>query len=101
MEENRIEYELFVKSIIDEFSDMCSVKRDYEDFCNYLQNKNMSVYYNFRQADVKSLIDILHSGDFENDDVHKIILKRQELAKENLSKNMLTYTEWEAKNTKL
>lgn len=94
MKKYQKEYEEYVKGIVDKFSDMCSVKNDYLDYCNYIQSKGYGVYYNFRQADVRTLVDILTSGDFENKNVHKIIQDRQEKAKKWLSENLLSYDEW-------
>lgn len=98
MKEYQKEYENYMKDIVDKFSDMCSVKRDYTDYCNCVQNKNMDTYYNFRQADSRTLIDMLISGEFEREDVHKSITERQENAKKWLSENLLTYDEWVVKN---
>ena len=98
MKEYQKEYEVYAKEIVDKFSDMCSVKRDYTDYCNYIQDKNLDTYYNFRQADDRTLIDMLISGEFERDFVHNNITKRQNVAKKWLVENFLSYDEWAIKN---
>lgn len=50
------------------------------------------------QADGRTLIDMLISGEFERKDVQKSITERQEQAKKWLSENLLTYDEWVAKH---
>lgn len=95
---NMKEYEMYAKEIVDRFSDMCAVKRDYIDYCNCIQGKNLDTYYNFRQANDRTLIDMLISGEFEREDVQKSITERQEVAKKWLSENLLTYDEWIAKH---
>lgn len=98
MKEHQKEYEVYAKEIVDRFSDMCSVKRDYTDYCNCIQGKSLDTYYNFRQADGRTLIDMLISGEFERKDVQKSITERQEQAKKWLSENLLNYDEWVAKH---
>lgn len=94
------EYEKYMKTIVDKFSELCSTKMDYQDYCNYIQIKNPNTLINFRQANERALIDIMISGELKKEDVKKIIIKRQEFAKKWLSENILTYNEWIIKQEK-
>lgn len=41
------EYEKYVKSIVDKFSDLCSVKMDYQDYCNSILERDRDIRYSF------------------------------------------------------
>jgi len=97
MKEFQKDYEGYVKGIVDTFSDMCSVKRDYDDYTSYIQENDSGAYYNFRQADTMTLMNMLNSGEFNKTGVQELILERQEKAKRWLSENLMTYDEWVSK----
>ncbi len=98
METNRKEYEAYSKQVVDQFCDMLSLKNYYTDYCNAIQSKDMDTFYNFRNADERTLIDLSLSGEIENGDASDLMSERQKNAKEWLSKNYLTYDKWLLKN---
>jgi hypothetical protein len=88
------EYENFMKDLVNKFSELCSVKMDYQDYCNYISEQNVDTRYSFWPPNERILIDMMIDGSFERNGVKEKILERQERAKKWLSENSLTYSEW-------
>lgn len=94
MRENHNEYEVYMKGIVDKFSELCSVKMDYQDWCNWIIENDMDTRYSFYHPHERVLIDMMLDKSFEKEGVRDKILQRQEMAKRWLSKNLLSYDEW-------
>jgi hypothetical protein len=92
------EYEDYMKDIVNKFSELCSVKMDYQDYCNYVLERDRDTRYTFWHPHERIFIDMMLDGSFETDGVKDKILKRQDAAKKWLSENLLTYDEWVAKH---
>ena len=91
------EYEDYMKDIVNKFSDLCSVKMDYQDYCNYILERDRDTRYSFWHPHERIFIDMMLDGSFEIKGVKEKILERQEGAKKWLSENLLTYDEWVVK----
>jgi hypothetical protein len=98
MEDDQKEYEVYMKGLVDKFSELCSVKWDYQDWSNWIIEKDMDTRYSFYPPHERVLIDMMLDKSFENDGVRDKILQRQEMAKRWLSENLLSYDEWKVKN---
>ena len=94
MKKHQREYEEYVRKMCDRFSEGCAVKHDYTDYCNCIQGNSFDTRYNFRQADDRTLVDMLISGEFDREDVKKVITKRQNTVKKWFVESFLTYDEW-------
>jgi hypothetical protein len=88
------EYENYMKGIVNKFSDLCSVKMDYQDYCNYISEQDRDTRYSFWHPHERVFIDMMLDGSFEIKGVKDKILERQEKAKKWLSENLLTYDNW-------
>jgi hypothetical protein len=94
------EYENYMKYIVDKFSGLCSVKMDYQDYCNYISEKDRDTRYTFWHPHERIFIDMMLDKSFEQKGVREKILERQEKAKKWLSENLLTYDDWVKKHIK-
>ena len=88
------EYEEYSKSVIDKYIEMCTVKHDYNDYCGLVQGNDYSTYYNFRQANTYTLLDMLHNRGFERKGVNVTISDRLKHNQRWLEQNHKTYDEW-------
>jgi hypothetical protein len=88
------EYENYMKGVVNKFSDLCSVKMDYQDYCNYISERDRDTRYTFWHPQERVFIDMMLDGSFEIKGVKDKILERQEKAKKWLSENLLTYNNW-------
>jgi hypothetical protein len=92
------EYENYMKDIVDKFSELCSVKMDYQDYCNYILERDRDTIYSFWHPHERVFIDMMLDGSFEIKGVKDKILERQKMAKKWLSENLLTYDNWVKKH---
>ena len=96
------EYEIYMKGIVDNFSELCSVKMDYQDYCNYIAEQDRNTRYTFWHPHERIFIDMMLDDSFEKKGIKDKILERQNDAKKWLSENLLSYDEWVTKyKTKL
>jgi len=93
------EYENYMKDIVDKFSELCSVKMDYQDYCNYILERDRDIRYSFWHPHERVFIDMMLDGSFEIKVVKDKILERQKMAKKWLSENLLTYDNWVKKHS--
>jgi hypothetical protein len=93
------EYENYMKDIVDKFSELCSVKMDYQDYCNYILERDIDTRYSFWHPHERVFIDMMLDGSFEIKGVKDKILERQKMAKNWLSENLLSYDNWVKKHT--
>jgi hypothetical protein len=94
------EYEGYIKSIVDEFSALCSVKMDYRDYCDYVSEHNRDERITFWHPHESTLIDMMLEGSLEEKGVKRKISERREEAKRLLSENLMAYDMWVKKNLK-
>lgn len=91
-------YMKYVKDITDKFAEMLSAGNDYLDHINTVQGNDPGTFYNFRNANTQTLIDMMLSHTFEDSkEVMEKIEARQEEAKAWLSNNIMTFEEWTKK----
>lgn len=87
-------YEKYAKEMVDKFSEMCSIKNEYLDYCNRIQELNPNTFYNFRNPDMATVIDLNLSHKMDDKMFKDLIKRRKEEAKKWLSDNLLTYEEF-------
>lgn len=87
-------YEKYAKEMVDKFSDMCSIKNEYLDYCNKIQELNPGVFFNFRNPNMATVIDLNLSHKMDTEMFKNLIKSRKEEAKKWLSDNLLTYEEF-------